>query len=619
MRRYSPGLLGVLIVTMVLAILAVAWEIVSNDREHRRATDEANAVALQSAVETFTTPMTARMLDLATALNGLSTAERRQRFDRLARLIRRGRAVESVSFIQLVRDRSAYERARTAIHDVAGRSARDAARYFVVDQRVTKQKDRRRIGADLLSDPQRRTQIQRAVDSGRDVSTKPLRLLSGTVGTALFVPVFNSDSPPKTVQERRKDVVGLASTTMRLETIEQTVRRLVPQIDGFVISDGGRVIVKFGDTDNLGPARTVDENGRRWQVASAEAPSKAPLRVTAALGIGSGLITFVILTFAQTRRREEYANELVDLRTRELKTERHQLLVAQRLAQLGSFSCDLMNGEVKWSEEVFKLLGARKDSGPLPMSEWNQFIDAAQSDQMDERFARAIAEGGDFELEFTRRTADEDGREVILLTHGFVENDAAGRPARLVGTIVDISERRRREQHLRHQADHDPLTGLPNRRGFERALKAHLADRRRGGTGALLLLDLDGLKELNDSHGHAAGDALLRCAAERIAAAMRQEDMPARIGGDEFAVLLPDTAHDQAPAAAERLLERLREPSAQLREFGVDRVAASIGVATVRDMAEGGSPEDLMALADRAMYHAKESGGDQIAAHASTR
>jgi diguanylate cyclase (GGDEF)-like protein/PAS domain S-box-containing protein len=183
----------------------------------------------------------------------------------------------------------------------------------------------------------------------------------------------------------------------------------------------------------------------------------------------------------------------------------------------------------------------------------------------------------------------------------------------LVLTLRDVSERRAMEDALRHQAFHDGLTGLPNRVLFDDRLAGALARARRGdGQVAVVLVDLDDFKAVNDSLGHAAGDALLIECARRFDAEVRSTDTAARLGGDEFAVLVED-AEDAAGAAAE-IARRLR--AALDRPFAIDgralHVAASVGVA-VADAATAG-PLDVVRNADIAMYQAKGRGGGDLVA-----
>ena len=179
-----------------------------------------------------------------------------------------------------------------------------------------------------------------------------------------------------------------------------------------------------------------------------------------------------------------------------------------------------------------------------------------------------------------------------------------GRPVR-VTAVRDITERKAFERRLEHQAFHDPLTGLPNRALFTDRLRQALSRaKRRGGEVAVLFVDLDNFKVVNDSLGHKAGDRLLVAASKRIRASLRPEDTAARLGGDEFIFLLEDTDAQGAVRVAERFSEQLQRPFA----LGGRRlfVTASIGIAT--GGANGKHAADLLRDADLAMYRAKHSG-----------
>ena len=193
----------------------------------------------------------------------------------------------------------------------------------------------------------------------------------------------------------------------------------------------------------------------------------------------------------------------------------------------------------------------------------------------------------------SRVISAQDGEEEVILVN-----------------VVDLSERRRYEQRLAHLADHDVLTGLPNRRRFDAALAEHLdLCARSGPRGALLLLDLDHFKEVNDTRGHDAGDELIVSTAAVLRGSLRDTDLVARLGGDEFAILLPTADRQGAERVADVVVERVRANSRTLE--GVNRrVTASIGVVTFAGAHE--RAEDILALADMLMYDAKDAGRDRF-------
>lgn len=174
------------------------------------------------------------------------------------------------------------------------------------------------------------------------------------------------------------------------------------------------------------------------------------------------------------------------------------------------------------------------------------------------------------------------------------------------GLLIDTTDRKRLEAQLLHDALHDPLTGLANRVLFRDHLERALAWRRRSRSGvALLFLDLDDFKEVNDSFGHAAGDRVLVEVARRLSETVRAEDVAARQGGDEFTVLLARVrGPDEAAASAARLIEELERPI-DLGDHMI-KVGVSIGIAMGSEA--GPIADDLLAYADAAMYAAKAAG-----------
>jgi len=180
----------------------------------------------------------------------------------------------------------------------------------------------------------------------------------------------------------------------------------------------------------------------------------------------------------------------------------------------------------------------------------------------------------------------------------------------IVGNYRDITERKLLEAQLAHQASHDALTGLANRALFRDRLEHSLARARRHSEPvSVLFLDLDDFKAVNDSLGHSAGDTVLVAVANRLRGCMRESDLAARFGGDEFAALFEDTAGPQAEAAAKRILQTLAPP-VDVHGHPVP-AQASIGLAVVSDGSCG--PDELLRRADAAMYAAKARGKGQYA------
>lgn len=192
--------------------------------------------------------------------------------------------------------------------------------------------------------------------------------------------------------------------------------------------------------------------------------------------------------------------------------------------------------------------------------------------------------------------------ETITTLHG----NEQGQPDAILGVTRDITERAAREEMMRRLAFYDPLTNLPNRRLLQQRLKEVMEGK--VAQLALLFIDLDHFKPINDTFGHETGDVLLNMVAERMRHCVRERDLVARLGGDEFVILLPNTG-DEALTVADHLHQRLRHPF-RIDEEQELRISSSIGVALYPE--HGSDPKTLMHHADQAMYQAKGRGRGRV-------
>ena len=223
----------------------------------------------------------------------------------------------------------------------------------------------------------------------------------------------------------------------------------------------------------------------------------------------------------------------------------------------------------------------------------------AEGDGVLAEAAGALEEAGRWEGEVVRRRPDGEAFAVWVTLLAVTEE--AGSPGNRIAILSDITAWRRAQERLDHLAHYDPLTDLPNRASFQEALERAC---RQGGGVAILFVDLDGFKAVNDELGHAAGDALLREAGQRLQTRLRSEDLVARLGGDEFIVLLEEADAAAAGRVAEKLTAALEAP---FRISGEERrISASIGIALAPH--DGQEPEALIRAADGAMYRAKAAG-----------
>jgi diguanylate cyclase (GGDEF)-like protein len=265
---------------------------------------------------------------------------------------------------------------------------------------------------------------------------------------------------------------------------------------------------------------------------------------------------------------------------------------------------------------VERFLGYVPPPGADRSEAWNQAVHADDAEQY--RAAGLGALGSSTAAEY--RLVASDGTVRWVLDQMWVRSAAPNGNLRVDGVVTDITARKHAELELFRIAQHDSLTNLANRMQFEEHLETRLAAlpaRPSGQDGhdhaergvALLVLDLDGFKEVNDRYGHIAGDELLLAVARRVTACLRSVDLAARLGGDEFAILLEGVDQSDASLVAQRILESTARPYSVADEVVV--VTSSIGIAHVTYQVP---PDEIVRDADAAMYDAKAAGRNRAVA-----
>ncbi len=272
---------------------------------------------------------------------------------------------------------------------------------------------------------------------------------------------------------------------------------------------------------------------------------------------------------------------------------------------LGVIEWDPQLRVIRWSgssESIFgwsadEVLGRSLESWRLVYEEDSLPVEAA---------VRRLVEGGESRATLLNRTYRKDGSVIWVEWHNSALRDTDGRLVSILSLAQDVSSRIQAEERLQFMATHDGLTGLPNRLLLNDRLSASIARSQRSGSGvAVLFLDLDHFKDVNDTLGHRVGDELLKDLSRRIRGTLRQSDLLVRIAGDEFVVVLEDLSGDGGPdRVAQKILDDVMRP---FRIEGHEvQVSASLGYAVYPD--DGTDPETLLKNADAAMYHAKELG-----------
>lgn len=314
------------------------------------------------------------------------------------------------------------------------------------------------------------------------------------------------------------------------------------------------------------------------------------------------------LTPAVLERSIRYAVSHASAMHKLSQSQERYALVA-RAASDGIWDWDLVSGRIYLSPRWHAILGRSDEFEDDDPASWFELVH--EDDLVRLRAAiDAHLDGRTSQLELEHRMRHADGSWRWVLTKGLAMHGPDGQPTRVAGSVSDITERRSAERQLQHHALHDSLTGLPNRALFIDRVEQVLRRAQRDPTVgcAVLFLDIDRFKLVNDSLSHAIGDRLLVALAERVSGQVRPSDTVARLGGDEFTVLLDSVAsEEQALVVAERVQQSL---STSFTIEGHELVvAASIGIAI---SAPGLDASDLLRNADIAMYEARRRG------HAST-
>lgn len=280
--------------------------------------------------------------------------------------------------------------------------------------------------------------------------------------------------------------------------------------------------------------------------------------------------------------------------------ERDRLIAAQEMAHVGSVEVDMITGHRWWSDEYFRIHGLPLDTVATEEL-WLSLIHPEDRPRVEQHWRRLEDHG--HRLEIIHRIVRPAGDVRWVQTRATAEHDAAGVLLKLVETVVDITDRKVAELALERLAYQDSLTGLTNRARLIERIDQALADvAPYGGQVAVLFLDVNRFKVINDGLGHAAGDSLLKQLADRLRGAVRPTDTLARFAGDEFVIVSRDLSEDEAQQLATRIQQTLQAPFTLL-----DReVFASISVGIALSKA-GDKAESLLHDADTAMYRSKEA------------
>lgn len=484
------------------------------------------------------------------------------------------------------------------------------------------------IGLDYRTVAAQRDAALRARDSGKMVMAGPVNLVQGGQGLIARFPVYEHHGG-------QRSFWGIVAAVIDLEKLyaasgldaDWRMEFALVGKDGL----GAEGELFYGDPailKNDPVTAKIQLPTGSWQIAAIPTGGWQSFDkhawIIAAVVLAAGLLTLipVVITSRLLDERQSHIGQLANSEA-DLARLSQRLELALRASDVGVWEYDLGSGELIWDARMNELYDRDAD-GPRTYHDWADRLHKQDLDRAEAEFERTMLSGKRYDSNF-RIVLNNGTVRHIRATGGVFEQP--GHPPKIIGVNWDVTAEMMRNQDLRrakelaeahnaelekakaqieHSALHDALTGLPNRRFLDRCL-AQMPKTTAGAAGALALLhmDLDRFKQINDTLGHAAGDAMLVHAAQVLKANVRREDVVARIGGDEFVVVcMAGDGHVDLASLAERIVTQMRQPMTY--EGHECRCGVSIGIATAHHGDD--EPDRLLMNADIALYKAKSRG-----------
>lgn len=487
----------------------------------------------------------------------------------------------------------------------------------------------RAFGQDHYAEPVRRATINEARDKGAVRISGKVKLAQEIdrrvqAGFQMAMPVYQSGLPPPTLAERRKQFIGLVGSSFRMDDLMQGILGAYPlnhDVD-IEIYDGKTVspqtlmhntdgIVQGNDRSGsrFQAIRELDIAGHQWTLVAHSLPGfesrldQTQSQLIAGAGTGTGVL-LGLLAWLLVRGRTRALKAALEISASEAKLRSIVDTAMDAVVQMNA------KGDITgWSGRAEQIFGWSREEAlgrplhtliiPLQyraphlrgMSHFHQTGEAPILNKPIETMALR-RDGSEFHVELT-----------ISMVRWQDESE-------FCAFISDITQKKEADALIRHQANYDPLTKLPNRHMFHVHLKQELLNTQRNRLAlALMFIDLDRFKEVNDTLGHNIGDQLLAEVAKRLSASVRKSDIVARLGGDEFTIILSQlTDASQVEIVAQNILRHLAEPFTLNNETAY--ISASIGITLYPEDSE--EVEQLLMNADQAMYAAKRKGRNRF-------
>ncbi len=514
------------------------------------------------------------------------------------------------------------------------------------------------VGYDVYSNPDRRAALDKARDSGRAVATSAITLVQETgsqSGVLVFVPVYEGGAIPERIDERRSRLQGYVVGVFRIGDVLRTalegvhVRSLDVRLfddqpgsapgllAAYRVDASGYPELLTDDVTELGNDTLKWSNNypmaeRTWRLVITPAPDffslLAAWQAWALLAGGlclTALLGIFLLTL--TGRRildEEWAIQLAgaNLKLRgeiqqreqtehELQTEKDRAQVTLHSIGDAVITTD-SQGVIEYMNPVAENLTGwnLEEAKGKPITSVFQAVIEATREPAEDPVKLCLTQQRIVTFVDQMVLISRSGREYAIQDSAAPIRDRDGKILGVVLVFNDMTESRRMVREVAHQASHDPLTGLCNRREFDKRLERALeGSKKYGSKHALCYLDLDQFKIVNDTAGHRAGDELLKRLAGLLEEQVRDRDTVARLGGDEFGVLLDNCPVEKAVQIAEKLVTAVRRLDFSWDERSYE-IGASIGVVSISGEVQSG--EELLTHADVACYAAKDLGRNRV-------
>ncbi|OZB36578.1 MAG: hypothetical protein B7X35_06430 [Halothiobacillus sp. 14-56-357] len=480
------------------------------------------------------------------------------------------------------------------------------------------------FGYDMYAEPVRRAAMDQARDINQAVMSGKVRLVQENgqqeqSGVLIYLPEYRHGKLPQTIDERRLQLTGWVYAAFRMNDLMNGL--LGDQQDDFGLaifdgttpaaedllyqSDAARYAANKAAFDYT---RTVEIAHRIWTIQIFSLPAFDQQLETRSVDLirFGGLATTLLLALMvwQLASGRERALKLAQNMTREMKQKQQQLVEAQRIAHIGSWECDLRTGELIWSDELYRILALDPQAAGPTHTQLQSRVHPDDRRILTEACQRLEQEGTPFHLELRLLLPGDEIKYVRQSGEQLTDDEEVA--LKIIGTLQDITAQKQAQAAVERLAHYDTLTQLPNRALFFDRLRMALIKSKRNKTAlALFYMDLDGFKQVNDSLGHRAGDLLLIAVADRLTQTVRASDTVARLGRDEFTVILPDLRRpEDAVKVAENIIQSIGQPfKIQGREV---EIGISIGIAQCPEKRL--TEDELIQLADQAMYEAKQAG-----------